>query len=114
MIDAPTLKDWHTDAELLSLSVHRAVKSLGGIDDGALDQLLGTSRRFEGAIEPESSSGENALLILRVYKALHSHMDGDQQSMCYWMSAPNTGTGGIPKKQCEGLQTVVEYLETML
>lgn len=85
-------------------------------NNGALDQLLGTNRRIDGTIEPESSSGENALLILRVYKALYAIMGGHQQNMGHWMSASNTGTGGIPKKQCEGLeglQGVVGYLEAV-
>ena len=117
MTDAPPLKDWHTDAELLSLSVHRAVKALGGIDDDALDQLLGTGRRLDGRIEPKSASGENALLIIRAYKALYALMGGDQKSMRHWMSTFNTGTRGIPKLQCEGvkgLQIVAEYLEGFL
>jgi hypothetical protein len=36
MSDTPTLKDWHTEAERLGLSVHRAITALGGIDDGVV------------------------------------------------------------------------------
>jgi hypothetical protein len=94
-----------------------AGKSLGLTQDD-LGQIVGRDRTafHRGGIDPESKSGELALLLIRVYRSLYVLVGGQKGDLRHWMSTDNRHTGGIPAEQVKtvaGLIRVVEYLDAM-
>lgn len=83
-----------------------------------LGEIIGKDRSAisRGYLDPESKSGELALLFIRAYRALNVLMGGNTTQMKHWMHTLNHHTLGIPKKQIksiQGLVAVVEYLDAM-
>jgi len=120
-------RDWHPTAavadssaqpnEVLSRALIKAGKELG-LTQADLGAVIGRDRTAlsRSAVEPESKSGELALLLIRAYRALFVLVGGDPHQMKHWMSTPNRHVGGIPAqlvRSIQGLNRVVEYLDAI-
>jgi hypothetical protein len=69
-----------------------------------------------GALEPDTKSGELALLVIRAYRALYVLVGGDGRQMKHWMHTSNRHLGGVPAemlRSVQGLNRVVEYLDAI-
>jgi len=89
-----------------------------GLTQAALGAVIGRERTAlsRGQLDPQSKSGELALLLIRAYRALFALMGGDRTAMRHWMQTENLHTGGIPAEQIrsvQGLARVVEYLDAI-
>jgi len=104
-------------AEVLAEALLNAGKALG-MTQGDLGLVIGKDRSAisRGRIEPESKSGELALLLIRIYRALYVLVGGDPLQIQHWMRTKNLHTGGLPSEQIksvQGLTRVLEYLDAM-
>lgn len=103
--------------EVLAEALLNAGKALG-MSQTDLGQVIGKDRSVisRGRIEPDSKSGELALLLIRIYRALYVLVGGDPAQMQHWMRTENIHTGGVPSdqiKSVQGLTRVLEYLDAM-
>jgi hypothetical protein len=101
----------------LTTAYLNAGKALG-LSRAALGQVIGKDRSTlaRGRIDPDSKSGELALLLVRCYRALFVLVGGEPDQMRHWMHTPNRDTGGMPAEQVctvQGLIRVTEYLDAM-
>jgi transcriptional regulator with XRE-family HTH domain len=104
-------------AEVLAEALLNAGKALG-MTQAELGQVIGKDRSAisRGRIEPDSKSGELALLLIRIYRALYVLVGGEPAQMQHWMRTENLHTGGLPLaqiKSVQGLARVLEYLDAM-
>jgi hypothetical protein len=103
--------------EVLSRALVKAGREVG-LTQAELGAVIGRDRTAlsRSAVEPESKSGELALLLIRAYRALFVLVGGDPHQMKHWMSTPNRHVGGIPAqlvRSIQGLNRVVEYLDAI-
>lgn len=103
-------------AAVLTRALVNAGKSLG-IPQTQLGQIIGRDRTsISRGIDPDSKSGELALLLIRAYRSLFALVGGQAADMKHWMHTENLHTGGVPAEQVKtivGLNRVVEYLDAM-
>ena len=101
---------------VLSKAVLNAGRALG-LSQAEIGRVVGKDRTtLRRGLDPESKSGELALLFIRVYRALHALVGGDAASLEHWMATENLHTGGVPRAQVasvQGLTRVVEYLDAI-
>jgi hypothetical protein len=102
---------------VLSTALVNAGKELG-LTQQSLGQIVGKDRTAlsRGGIDPDSKSGELALLLVRAYRALFALTGGDREAMRHWFQTENLHTGGVPSEQVrsvQGLMHVVEYLDAI-
>jgi hypothetical protein len=102
---------------VLSTALANAGKELG-LTQQILGQIVGKDRTAlsRGGIDPDSKSGELALLLVRAYRALFALTGGDREAMRHWFQTENLHTGGVPSEQVrsvQGLMRVVEYLDAI-
>jgi Antitoxin Xre/MbcA/ParS C-terminal toxin-binding domain/Antitoxin Xre-like helix-turn-helix domain len=102
---------------VLSTALVNAGKELG-LTQQSLGEIVGKDRTAlsRGGIDPESKSGELALLLVRAYRALFALTGGDRDAMRHWFQTENLHTGGVPSEQVrnvQGLMRVVEYLDAI-
>lgn len=101
---------------VLAKAVLNAGKALG-LSQTEIGKAIGKDRTSIGrGIDPNSKSGELALLIIRCYRSLYVLVGGNAADMKHWMHTKNRHTGGIPAEQLQtvqGLNHVVEYLDAM-
>jgi hypothetical protein len=104
-------------AEVLTRALVKAGKELGltQVDLGA---IVGRDRTAlsRGALEPNTKSGELALLLIRAYRALFVLVGGEPRQMRHWMHTHNLHVGGVPAelvRSVPGLVRVVEYLDAI-
>lgn len=102
--------------QVLSKAVANAARALG-ITQKQLGEIIGKDRTsINRGIDPQSKSGELALLFIRCYRSLYSLMGGQEADMKHWMHTHNYHTGGIPAEQLsqvQGLNRVLNYLDAM-
>lgn len=102
--------------QVLSKALGNAGKGLG-LSKAALGSVIGKDRTsINRGLDPNSKSGELALLLIRCYRSLFALVGGQQADMKHWMHTENLHTGGIPAEQIktvQGLNRVVEYLDAM-
>lgn len=88
-----------------------------GLSQEQLGTIVGRDRTaFSRGLDPESKSGELALLLIRSYRSLAALVGGDVATMRHWMYTANRDTGGVPAEQVrsvQGLLRVTEYLDAM-
>lgn len=68
------------------------------------------------SLDPESKTGELALLLVRVYRSLFAMVGGNADAMRHWLRTRNTHLGGEPLQlmtSVQGLIHVVEYLDAV-
>jgi hypothetical protein len=102
---------------VLATALVNAGKELG-LTQHDLGQIIGRDRTAlnRGGLDPDSKSGELALLLVRAYRALYALTGGDREAMRHWFQTDNLHTGGIPTEQVrsvQGLIRVVEYLDAI-
>jgi hypothetical protein len=102
---------------VLAAALISAGKELG-LTQAELGAVIGRDRTVlsRGQLEPDSKSGELALLLIRAYRALFALVGGDSALMQHWMHTDNLHTGGVPAEQIrsiQGLTRVVDYLDAM-
>lgn len=67
-------------------------------------------------LDPESKSGELALLFIRLHGALLTLNGGDLEFIHHFLNSPNRVTGGVPVEQIknvQGLVRVVQFLDAL-
>ena len=105
-----------TDEKVLAKALVNAGKSLG-FSQAEVGHIIGKDRsNFRNGIDPQTKSGELALLFIRCYRSLYTLVGGQVKDMQHWMQTENRHTGGVPSEQIKtviGLATVVEYLDAM-
>jgi hypothetical protein len=111
------LKPKPQESQVLATAFLNAGKELG-LSQSVLEVIIDRNRSSisRGGIDPETKSGELALLLIRIYRSLFVLMGGNGVHMKHWMKTPNLHTGGIPAEQMlniQGLVKVVEYLDAM-
>jgi len=89
-----------------------------GLTQAEVGAVIGRDRTAlsRAAIDPESKSGELALLLIRAYRALFVLVGGDPAQMRHWWHTPNHHLAGAPVelvRNVQGLLRVVEYLDAM-
>ena len=102
---------------VLTRALVKAGKELG-LTQAELGAIVGRDRTAlsRGAIEPQSKSGELALLVVRAYRALFVLVGGEASQMRHWMHTANHHVGGVPAelvRTVPGLMRVVEYLDAI-
>ena len=73
---------------------------------------LASARQF---LEPGTPAWEQALLFVRLYRALFNTMDGDGVAMRHWLRVEHQALGGVPHLLIvdeDRLPDVVMHLET--
>ena len=102
-------------ADVLAEATLNACRALG-VDQKTLARIIGRDRSSisRHGIPPESKAGELALLLIRLYRALHVLVGGEARQMRHWMRTENRHLGGTPLariQKVEGLIRVVNYLD---
>ena len=104
------------DRVVLSKALINAGKALG-FSQSDVGKIIGKDRSsISRGLDPQSKSGELALLLIRCYRSLFVLVGGNSDDMKHWMHTRNLHTGGIPAEQMtnvQGLNTVVSYLDAM-
>ncbi len=104
-------------SQVLGKATLRAADALG-IKQAQLADVIGRNRSSisRGGIEPQSKSGELALLFLRCYRSLAVLVDDDRAQLRHWFHTTNRHTGGVPAEQIievGGLVRVANYLDAI-
>lgn len=104
-------------AEVLTRALVKAGKELG-LTQMDLGVIVGRDRTAlsRGAVDPDTKSGELALLLIRIYRALFVLVGGEPRQMKHWMHTHNHHVGGVPAelvRSVPGLMRVVEYLDAV-
>ena len=104
-------------AEVLTRALVKAGKELG-LTQSELGAIVGRDRTAlsRSALEPDTKSGELALLLIRAYRALFVLVGGEPRQMKHWMHTHNHHVGGVPAeliRSVAGLVRVVEYLDAV-
>jgi hypothetical protein len=102
---------------VLTRALVKAGKELG-LTQADIGAIVGRDRTAlsRGTIEPQTKSGELALLLIRAYRALYVLVGGDARQMKHWMRTGNHHVGGVPAERVRnvpGLMRVVEYLDAI-
>lgn len=104
-------------SEVLGQSAYAAGRYLG-LNHAEVGEVVGRNRTSidRKGIEPDTKSGQLALIMIRIYRSLYALMGGDESNIKHFMQTPNRGTGGIPAEQIrnvQGLVRVCEYLDAI-
>lgn len=104
-------------ARVLAEATLNAAKELG-LTQSDLQAVIGKhpSNIRRHGIDPDSKTGELALLLIRLYRSLYALLGGDPKVMRHWMHTVNRDTGGIPAQQVHsvsGLAEAVAYLDAL-
>lgn len=101
---------------VLSKAVLNAGQNLG-LRREEIGRILGKDRSsISRGLDPDSKSGEIALLLIRCYRSLAVIVGEDAKIMAHWFSTENNHIGGIPRDLAmtiQGLVHVTEYLDSM-
>ena len=108
--------DAASSAAVLTKALLNAGRLLG-LSQSEIGLVVGRERTsLRRDLDPDSKSGELALLLIRAYRSLHALVGGDPAALKHWMNTANRHTGGVPReqiKQIQGLNQVVEYLDAI-
>ncbi|MBW0146126.1 MbcA/ParS/Xre antitoxin family protein [Marinobacter arenosus] len=105
------------DKVLLSKALLNAGKAFG-FNQTELADIVGRNRTglVRDGIDPESKSGELALLFIRLYRSVYALTGGEPDAMKHWINTENRYFEAIPRelvKSAEGLVRVNHYLDAM-
>ncbi len=93
-----------------------------GLTTEVLGNILGRDRtsisrlKKVPVLDPESKTGELALLFIRVYRGLFAILGGNQNAMRAWLQQPNLALHGTPSRlitSVSGLSSTVQYIDAM-
>lgn len=104
-------------ADVLTRALVKAGKDIG-LTQAEVAAIVGRDRTAlsRAAIEPDTKSGELALLLIRAYRALYVLVGGEPRQMKHWLHTHNHHVGGVPAeliRTVPGLVRVVEYLDAI-
>ncbi len=109
-------------AEVLAKAIIRAA-DYWDLTNAQLGKIIGLSestisriRKGTVSIEPDSKSGELALMFLRVYRGLDAYLGGNTENEKAWLKSENSALRGVPlevMKRVEGLTSTVQYVDYM-
>ncbi|KAA2284758.1 antitoxin Xre-like helix-turn-helix domain-containing protein [Arenimonas fontis] len=115
----PTPHSTPDPAQVLAKAVTRAADQLE-LPRASLARILGLSpatvtRLYRGdyRLEPDSKAGELALLLVRLFRSLHSIV-GSGDAARAWLAGENLGLNGRPRElilSAQGLVHVLDYLD---
>ena len=75
---------------------------------------IGELSSAQRCLEPGTEAWQQALLLVRFYRALYNKTGGDGVAMRHWLRVDDAGLGGMPHRLIvddDQLQKVVTYLE---
>ncbi|MEH6469938.1 MAG: antitoxin Xre/MbcA/ParS toxin-binding domain-containing protein [Halopseudomonas sp.] len=103
--------------EVLSKALLNTANALG-ITQADLAQTIGRNRTtIHRGIDPQSKTGEMALMLIRCYRALHVLVGGKDEEIKHWFHTANHHLGGeIPAtkiKTVQGLAITLQYLDAI-
>ena len=104
------------NSEVLAEAVFKTAEQLGLSQADLLTIIVKDGRSISDCIDPNSKSGELALLLIRCYQNLYVLVGGEASSIRHWMHTRNHHTSGIPAEQIkttQGLVNVLRYLDAM-
>jgi hypothetical protein len=84
-----------------------------GIRGASYSRFIGNAQD-EYFIDPNSKTGEIAIMFLKIYKSLFALLGGDAKSCSIWLRSMNKSLGYIPIKlmsSVQGMANVLYYLE---
>ena len=64
-------------------------------------------------LDPNSQSGEIAIIVIRIYRAVYSLNGGDIKWMHRFLNSPNLLTGGVPIEQMETMHGLLSVLKAV-
>ncbi len=104
-------------ADVLGRSAYAAGEYLG-LSRSEVGVIVGRNRTSidRNGIDPDTKSGQLALMMIRIYRSLYALMGGDAGNIRHFMQTANRGTGGVPAEQIrnvQGLVRVCEYLDAI-
>jgi len=117
----PDAAERHTpeinDKALLARALLSSAKALG-LPQAEVAAVVGRNRTglVRDGIDPDSKSGELALLFVRLYRSVYALTGGDTEAMAHWLNTPNRYFDDAPRaliQSTEGLVRVVHYLDAM-
>ncbi|HEY0892807.1 MAG TPA: antitoxin Xre-like helix-turn-helix domain-containing protein [Cellvibrio sp.] len=103
-------------AAVLAKALINAAEQLG-LKQAELGAILGLDRtgisrlKQNPSLDPNSKKGELALLVVRIARALFALTGGDKEWIKHFMHNPNKVTGGIPAKQMETIQGLIQVMQ---
>jgi hypothetical protein len=103
-------------AAVLAKALLNAAEQLG-LKQADLGAILGLDRtaisrlKQNPSLDPHSKKGELALLVIRIARALFALTGGDKDWIKHFMHNPNKVTGGIPAKQMETIQGLIQVVQ---
>jgi len=103
-------------ATVLAKALLNAAEQLG-LKQAELGAILGLDRtgisrlKQNPSLDPNSKKGELALLVIRIARALFALTGGDKEWIKHFMHNPNKVTGGIPAKQMETIQGLIQVMQ---
>lgn len=103
-------------AAVLAKALLNAAEQLG-LKQAELGAILGLDRtgisrlKQNPSLDPNSKKGELALLVIRIARALFALTGGDKEWIKHFMHNPNKVTGGIPAKQMETIQGLIQVMQ---
>lgn len=108
-------------ADLVLAKAVLAAREQLGMTQQQLADIVGVdrsavSRWKTGGLRVASKTGELALLLVRVYRALFALFGGNLEDMRHFLRTDNRHLGGVPLQlmaQVQGLVQVVEYLDAI-
>lgn len=103
--------------EILGKAAERAANALG-LSNEQLVRVLGESLKSASGHgnSARNRAGERALMLIRIYQALHNLCGADEGQMKHWMQTENRQFDATPISQIhssKGLIIVLNYLETL-
>lgn len=110
-----------TPRAVLAKAVLKAAEQLG-LKQAELAAVLGIHRtaisrlKQTPSLDPDSKTGELALLLIRVARSLYALTGGDEVWIRHFMRTPNKLTGGVPAQQIahiQGLVAVLQFVDAM-
>ncbi len=107
---------------VLTKAAVRAAELLG-LQNSDLAKVIGVSgatitryKQSTSTIDPESKTGELALLLVRVFRSLDPLVGSDTEKRRSWMRSQNKALNGVPLKLIrspDGLVKTLDYLDGM-
>ena len=110
------------DADAVLLKALLSTREQLGLTQQELAGIVGVNRSAisrwgdSGGLRPQSKTGELALLLIRIYRALFALFGGNLDDMRHFLRTENRHLGGVPLEQMgqvQGLVRVVEYLDAI-
>ena len=101
---------------VLTKALLNAGKAMG-LSQAHIGRIIGKERTaLHRGLNPDSKSGELALLLIRVYRDLYVLMGGKTADIKHWVKTDNSHIGGVPSERMttvQGLIGVLEYLDAI-